>query len=46
MKIIIMEGHIKPCGNSAHIMVPKDWIGKKARMELLEENEIDEVVNE
>lgn len=28
----------KPCGNSAHVLVPKRFRGKTFRMELVDEN--------
>jgi len=33
----ILEGAIVPMGNSGGIYVPKEWIGKTARVQIIEE---------
>lgn len=30
---------IKPCGNSAHVAVSKKWVGRLAKVEILEDEE-------
>jgi putative transposon-encoded protein len=31
-----IEGDVMPSGNGAHIMVPKEWLGKRAKCILLQ----------
>lgn len=33
-----IESEVSPSGNGAHVFVPKDWIGKKVRVSLIEED--------
>ncbi len=35
----ILEGEVVPVGNGGGIYVPKDWIGKTARVQIIEEDE-------
>jgi putative transposon-encoded protein len=37
----ILEGAIVPMGNSGGIYVPKEWIGKTARVQIIEDEEKD-----
>jgi len=32
-----IESSVSPSGNGAHVFVPKDWIGKKVKVKLLED---------
>jgi len=32
-----IETEVSPTGNGAHVFVPKDWLGKKVRVTLIEE---------
>jgi putative transposon-encoded protein len=40
MKAIIkqIESVVTPSGNSGHVVVPKDWIGKEVVVKIKEEN--------
>jgi putative transposon-encoded protein len=37
MKFTEFESEVTKSGNSGHVIVPKDWIGKKVKVSLLEE---------
>jgi putative transposon-encoded protein len=36
-KIEEVESVVMPSGNGAHVMVPKEWLGKRAKTILVEE---------
>jgi putative transposon-encoded protein len=38
MKISEFESEVTKAGNGGHIIAPKDWIGKKVRVTLIEED--------
>jgi hypothetical protein len=33
-----IESEVSASGNGAHVFVPKDWLGKKVRVTLIEED--------
>ena len=33
-----IESEVSPSGNGAHVFVPKDWIGKKVKVSLIEDD--------